>query len=1125
MRILAIRGKNLASLRGDFEVALNKAPLEQAGLFAITGHTGSGKSTLLDAMCLALFDKIPRLLGSSNVKVGRSDEDDKHRIGSTDVGSIVSRGTAAAYAEVDFIGLDKQTYQAHWEIKRARNKISGRLQKQSVTLKNLSTNEIIGQNKSDTLDEISDRIGLTFEQFRRSVLLAQGDFAAFLKAKTDERSALLERITGTEIYSQLSISAFRHFQEQDQCLNRIQDKIKYDVPLENQQRQDLIIKITELSDDLAVFKKNIADSRLILQWYDIKERLEKEKKDIADTLSELKSEKTDKQALNKKLEKIISIQKLRPLLHRLDELIVKVSELEEQLKKAINEVEAAKINVEKLNLSVKQIQDKLSQSEQYYQKIKPQLLKVRELDTQIKIVVQECSQYEKVIKELRLSLNDIECKKIDLDAVIEVQKVLEQEIINLTEALTELQKQRQIIPLEALKQQQEQLAQQGNDLQSLNRIYHSYTEIKSNLEKQADKQAEQQITIIDLIKNEVCQQSEHKVSFALLEEARRALLIMQESVTQGAQSLRGLLKNDQQCPVCGSLEHPWAEQDALLNQQYHQQTERVNELEKTLQRNSITVNSLQQKIEHEQSEQQLLNKLIKQTASELQQFQGQWDESIANITIKGESLQSIQQVIKNNVNKLLILPEIDSLATQIEKNKEQEKQAIRLQKKIDQSQTRKDQLLNKEKKQQGIISEQKILLNTLNNLHTQLNKQQQALKKRQGYKSDLHNERRQLFSGLLSEQIFGKILNLPHHDKDNKDSIINADDIDISLTQAISDLSVQYKSDKNALDQIKQKQIKLSQQCLYLQQHLEQNKQQKHTQENQLNLELNGHSLQLSELKILLQHDDDWIKQQRDFFDRLNNNLIKSESVLLERHSKLQQHDMQFESFPETLQRISKHELSEQMTQRLKLQQRLQNEQQENQLDLKQDDDKKQRIAGSLLELEAQKETWSEWGALNDLIGSASGHKFRIFAQSLTLESLLSHANEHLNDFARRYQLQRVPGTDLDLQIVDRDMADEVRSVQSLSGGESFLVSLALALGLASLSSTKTQVESLFIDEGFGTLDQETLDIAIASLDTLQGLGRKVGIISHVPILVERIGVRIVVEKMGGGQSRVSVVA
>jgi len=130
-----------------------------------------------------------------------------------------------------------------------------------------------------------------------------------------------------------------------------------------------------------------------------------------------------------------------------------------------------------------------------------------------------------------------------------------------------------------------------------------------------------------------------------------------------------------------------------------------------------------------------------------------------------------------------------------------------------------------------------------------------------------------------------------------------------------------------------------------------------------------------------------------------------------------------------------------------------------------------------------------------------------------------------LRDLAWRYRLQRVPGSDFELQAVDRDMGDEVRGVYSLSGGESFLVSLALAPGLASLSSHSTQVESLFIDEGFGSLDQETLDVAIASLDTLQSLGRKVGVISHVSTLVERIGTQVRVLPRSGERSVVEVLA
>lgn len=162
------------------------------------------------------------------------------------------------------------------------------------------------------------------------------------------------------------------------------------------------------------------------------------------------------------------------------------------------------------------------------------------------------------------------------------------------------------------------------------------------------------------------------------------------------------------------------------------------------------------------------------------------------------------------------------------------------------------------------------------------------------------------------------------------------------------------------------------------------------------------------------------------------------------------------------------------------------------------------------------------WGKLNDLIGSADGKKFRNYAQQFTLEVLLRYANHHLTGLSRRYRLERIADT-LALMVVDQDMGDERRSVHSLSGGESFLVSLALALGLASLSSNRVRVESLFIDEGFGSLDADTLRVAMNALDHLQAQGRKVGVISHVQEMTERIAVQIQVQRQSGGQSRIEV--
>ncbi|MCU7940547.1 MAG: AAA family ATPase, partial [gamma proteobacterium symbiont of Bathyaustriella thionipta] len=386
MRILAIRGKNLASLKGEFEVALNKAPLQQAGLFAITGHTGSGKSTLLDAMCLALFDKIPRLLGTSHVKVGRRDEKENQRIGSNDVGSIMSRGTASAYAEVDFVGLDKHCYQARWEIKRARNNISGRLQKQSLTFKNLSTEEIIGQNKSDTLEQISDRIGLTFEQFRRSVLLAQGDFSAFLKAKSDERSSLLERITGTEIYSQLSIAAYRQFQEEDRLLKNIQEKMNLEIPLQDNERNDLKITIAELEENIQVSQSTIKNYRTLLQWHEDKTILDKECHEIKSTLVALKTKQSQQEPLKKELKKILSVQKLRPYIQQLDELEKHQKIVVQQFNAAKNKSKIECGNEKKLINRVALAQVQLISARKQHEKAAPVLIQARAIDTKLDLI-------------------------------------------------------------------------------------------------------------------------------------------------------------------------------------------------------------------------------------------------------------------------------------------------------------------------------------------------------------------------------------------------------------------------------------------------------------------------------------------------------------------------------------------------------------------------------------------------------------------------------------------------------------------------------------------------------------------------------------------------------------------
>lgn len=282
-----------------------------------------------------------------------------------------------------------------------------------------------------------------------------------------------------------------------------------------------------------------------------------------------------------------------------------------------------------------------------------------------------------------------------------------------------------------------------------------------------------------------------------------------------------------------------------------------------------------------------------------------------------------------------------------------------------------------------------------------------------------------------------------------------------------------------------------------------------------------------AELTELLSKDDAWLQQERSELKQLEQAVSQGETIVKERQQAQLDYqptiDLATQWFNEhnigddtsaqqqlfTQWQTEKAQLDDQVFQlRQRLEQGVQAEKQ----------------AGDLRTALATQQTQTElWMEMSDLIGSATGNKFRTLAQGLTLQQLVINANEHLYELAPRYALQPVPGSPLALQVIDHDMGDEVRSVESLSGGESFLVSLSLALALASLAADTRQLGSLFIDEGFGTLDPDSLEMALACLDALQADGRQIGVISHVGTLVERIGVQVAVEAQGGGCSRIEI--
>jgi exonuclease SbcC len=233
MRILAIRGSNLASLAGDFEVDFTAEPLVSSGIFAITGPTGAGKSTLLDAVCLALFAEVPRLRAApASGSVGAQD----NGIAARDARSILRHGTGQGHAEVDFGMPGGGHYRARWEVRRARGKADGNLQNHSHAFERLDTGERMGGTNTETRLAIAEVIGLTADQFTRAVLLAQGEFEAFIRADANERAALLERLTGSQIYTRIGQRAWTKAREMEAELTSLRQQITGQQGLDDEAR-------------------------------------------------------------------------------------------------------------------------------------------------------------------------------------------------------------------------------------------------------------------------------------------------------------------------------------------------------------------------------------------------------------------------------------------------------------------------------------------------------------------------------------------------------------------------------------------------------------------------------------------------------------------------------------------------------------------------------------------------------------------------------------------------------------------------------------------------------------------------------------------------------------------------
>lgn len=985
MKILAIRGRNLASLEGDFEIDFTVEPLLSAGIFAISGPTGAGKSTLLDTMCLALFARTPRTDQAKENNVKLQDVSNE-QLSQSDPRFLLRRGTSSGFAEVDFMALNGHRYRTRWSVARARDKENGRLQNPRLALYNLDKEEEEQGTRSDLQARIIDLIGLTFEQFTRSVLLAQNDFSTFLKAEQGEKASLLEKLTGTELYSAISRQIFERNARAKEAFDLIQTRIQGIELLTDEEENDLRTRLAGTEKELQRVEKAKAEQqalqeavRSIEQQITIRQRQQKEAADKLVHATELLT------VARHEYEKGVEEQQQSEARFKsLQQEILQARKLDIQLDTAIRD----------LSHSEQQLKNVMLRKEEAEKKYQAAVLRRRQGAEEIARLTAWRERYKKKeriaeqLSALLLHLDAASATRSGMEAAVRSIETLRQEMAALNKQLSDLQQT------------------SANKQQALKRAEADYRNLEEELKAvdapALDKQIEK------------------------LRQEREQLLIEQARLEASGniKDLRGRLQDGQPCPVCGSTHHPFANQVPVAP---------VSAL--TLQLQDLS-NKKETYVAHTRHLTRLQQQLL-QLHKELADSEAACKEMAGKQQLAASRQEREEAIVKEQST---LLTQSLSAADLLFGNSEWQKAWLQ----------------NPETFRKTLTDFARQWHENIEKLH-QLERQESAqkaeceslasflpsLEKQAEESGQLHEKNRAAFSSLQAER--KKLLNGRSADSVEQEYIRRMEE----LKERLKKLSATQTEQSGIADQIR-------------------------GIADQIAKDLTEASADLLWRKAAL---DKWTA---DYLDSSGGEPLE---VILSRYTQ------------------EKTELA---------------------FRLRTQTENKAKVSGLQEELNVRRTESERWAKLNELAGSADGAKFRRIAQGYTLDILLNYANVQLRELTRRYRLERVPET-LALQVIDRDMCDEVRTVHSLSGGESFLVSLALALGLSSLSSNRMRVESLFIDEGFGSLDAETLRVAMDALESLRTQGRKIGVISHVQEMTERIPVRVQVSRVGNGKSVVRI--
>ncbi len=997
-----------------------------------------------------------------------------------EIKDITTHGTEESFAKVEF-KTNGKLYCAIWRQYKTKGKNSDFKTQRELLDAHTSLSIVDTQKITELNKKIEELTRLNYEQFIRAVLLPQGQFAAFLDVDDKNvRGELLEKITGYTIYSNISKRIYEIAHQQEQDFKELDNKLNALKLLDESTIENFKITLsnTEQENNLLTQQKEqfLKD---IQELEKLKHLLEKSTR-LAFDLTKAQQQLTHFLPFQQQLEihkKLLPLQANLKLFAQFHKDILFINKQLIDFNQEFSNLNQSKITliqqqqvqiqlVEKTKIEREQGLIHLEEMAALINEIDKKNTSFQELEKTISNLNRDHQTLQQEINKLQQQLFDLDKKKIHTEQQLQALKIdehLEKNFINQAEL-------QQNLNLKLLEQKQ-QLIQLVISEEYLEKLQQRLFQLQRKKHK-FDLEIEKRTTIlISLLQYQTLQTLISKIDTYYQRLIWLGKLVdlsntwHDKLMRKEIQQIQFIQLKEKLALDLKITDRKQLEKDRqrcrLLLEAARNRRDRILSHQQTLENLKKNQYFIQEKIWHSQQEYSLLHLQTLHASQDLRNL----ETDINQLKIKLEFAQQHeidQKFIEQLKEKEFLLEQLDKF------KKNQHELIIRLEEK------------NKQlPEKQNRVEELQINCNVLKEelLH-------------------LQNERKQRFEN--------------KNPFEEKQRLFNAEEL---ANNALQSTRVQLETITQKICFIEQQKQKLTLEL-----------EQKSQQANLLQIELlekvrslNFNSLEDAQTAILNEEQATHLEKQQRF---LENNVHNLQKAVADTHTELAQLNkdeiqlIDLEQFKLELKNIE---------QQLAL-----NYQNIGQIKNELQRDEQLREEWTILnaKLSAQKQRWEQWAELNQLVGSKEGDKFRIYAQNFTLERLTHLANFHLKQLNPRYCIQKVDKKEtLELEVMDMYQANHRRSIKTLSGGEKFLISLALALGLAELAGKNTYIESLFIDEGFGTLDSNTLDIAISALETLQMGGKLIGIISHVDALKERITTQVQVVKSGGGISRLKILS